>query len=283
VVLSVVVAILSGFGVAAATSLVYIPSSIHTILKFRSGVIPSLRDPTFLKYRSNLEDMTYLIGAMFWGLVITSVSISVVVSISVFLFVWQVSREIITLLAAQVIGIVVTVTIKMIACNLYMKYSHAGYYRKKPMSSNLFSIAMETWYLGLTLAFMLSRFVKFLLTIGLYVGRIDRPVLADGLVLDLDRLPRVYRQNLLSTESHRHPYIELLGLMYLMKIRHKDEFGTSSGTAWRLLFVAALMPWLKTKRIQEALAEQHEHGEPQRNAMEIGDEVLGGMLAINVL
>lgn len=29
----------------------YIPSTIRTILQFRSGAIPSLHDPTFLKYR----------------------------------------------------------------------------------------------------------------------------------------------------------------------------------------------------------------------------------------
>ena len=36
-----------------------------------------------------------------------------------------------------------------------------------------------------------------------------------------------------------------------MKLRHKDNFGSPTGTAWRLLFVAALMPWLKKRRIQD--------------------------------
>lgn len=270
--------ILSGFGTAAATCLVYIPSSVHTLMKFRSGVIPSLRDPNFLRYRSGLENMAYLIGAMFWGLMITSLFMALVTGVAVFLIVWQTTRQIIGLILAQLIGVAVTITIKMVACWLFMKYSHRGYYRKKPMSSNFFSIAMECWYLGLTLAFMLSRFAKFLVCTALYVGRIDRPVLAEGLVLDLDSMPRVYRQNLLSTESHRHPYIELLGLMYLMKIRHKDEFGNSSGSAWRLLFVAALMPWLKQKRIQDALIEQQQQGEQFPTIGQIGDEVAAGFL-----
>lgn len=97
---------------------------------------------------------------------------------------------------------------------------------------------------------MLSRLVKFLLATGLYVGRIDRPVLAEGLALDIDSLPRVFRQNLLSAEAHRHPFMEQLGQMYLMKLRHKDDFGTKAGSIWRLLFVSALMPWLRKKRIQ---------------------------------
>lgn len=116
---------------------------------------------------------------------------------------------------------------------------------------------------------------------ALYVGRIDRPVLADGLILDLDSLPRVYRQNLLSTESHRHPYIELLGLMYLMKLRHEDEFGTSSGTAWRLLFVGALMPWLKKRRMQDALSEQLKYSDNIDTVGNIGNEIFAGVLAIN--
>merc|ERR1712013_498223 len=127
-------------------------------------------------------------------------------------------------------------------CMIFMKLTHAGYYRKKPTSANVFGFALECWYLGLTLAFVVTRFVKFLISTALYVGRIDRPVLADGLLLAMD--------------AHRHPYIELMGLMYLMKLRHKEDFGSAPGSAWRLLFVDALMPWLKKKRIQDAFVEK---------------------------
>ena len=85
----------------------------------------------------------------------------------------------------------------------------------------------------------------------------------------------VYRKNLLSTEAHRHPYIETLGLMYLMKLRHRERFGSPSGSAWRLLFVAALMPWLKKKRIQDAFAPQVSKG-----TVGVADQVIGGLFAI---
>ena len=37
----------------------------------------------------------------------------------------------------------------------------------------------------------------------------------------------------------------------MMKFRHGDNFGRASGSTWRLLFVFALMPWLRKYRIIE--------------------------------
>ena len=37
----------------------------------------------------------------------------------------------------------------------------------------------------------------------------------------------------------------------MMKLRHGDNFGRVSGSIWRLLFVFALMPWLRKYRIIE--------------------------------
>lgn len=50
--------------------------------------------------------------------------------------------------------------------------------------------------------------------------------------------------------AHRHPYIETLGVMYLMKLRYRDSFGSKAGAAWRLLFVYSLLPWMHKYRIQ---------------------------------
>ena len=64
-----------------------------------------------------------------------------------------------------------------------------------------------------------------------------------------------------------------------MKLRHKENFGSAGGSAWRLLFVTALMPWLKKRRIQESLLGD---GVGQQG-IGVAEEVLGGMLAINGL
>ena len=38
--------------------------------------------------------------------------------------------------------------------------------------------------------------------------------------------------------------------MYLLKLRYGESFGREAGTSWRLLFVFALMPWLRKYRIR---------------------------------
>mmetsp|Transcript_35094 Transcript_35094/g.85006 ORF Transcript_35094/g.85006 Transcript_35094/m.85006 type:complete len:224 (+) Transcript_35094:3020-3691(+) len=168
-----------------------------------------------------------------------------------FLLVWPITRPIVVEIAAQVLGIAITVAVKVVLCFLAMRTAYSGFYRTKPMFANVFNVALECWALALSLAFVAGRLAKFLVITSFYVGRIDRPVLADGLFVQVDKLPLVFRQNLLSTESHRHPYIEMLGQMYLMKLRHREHFSSRAGSIWRLLFVSALMPWLKKKRIQD--------------------------------
>jgi len=168
-----------------------------------------------------------------------------------FLLLWPVTNPIFLDILSQGIGIGVTILLKTVATYFALKASYAGFYRTKPMFANIFCFALECWNLALTLFAIVTRLVKFVAAASIYVGRIDKDVLADGLLFQLDSLPAAFRKNLLSTESHRHPYIEMLGQMYLMKIRHRDQFGSKAGSIWRLLFVSALMPWLKKKRIQD--------------------------------
>lgn len=68
--------------------------------------------------------------------------------------------------------------------------------------------------------------------------------------------------------------------MYLMKLRHKEDFGSAPGSAWRLLFVDALMPWLKKKRIQDAFVEK-DGDEVGKGGVGFLSEVFAGILAVN--
>jgi len=82
-----------------------------------------------------------------------------------------------------------------------------------------------------------------------------------SICLDFDTFPTIFRQDLLATDAHRHPYIERLGLMFMMKLRHGEKFANQAGSIWRLIFVMALMPWLRKYRIFNAesmLADDNE-------------------------
>lgn len=102
--------------------------------------------------------------------------------------------------------------------------------------------------------------LKLLFVAGACIGRIDRPFLAPGIGrlgrLELDNYPTVHTKDLLSNEAHRHPYIEMLGVMYLMKLRYRNHFGSRSGSCWRLLFVNALFPWLHRYRTSARSLDQ---------------------------
>lgn len=55
------------FITALSLAVTYIPSVTSTTLKLRSGVIPSLRNPGFSRYRFAADMVTILTGSMFWG------------------------------------------------------------------------------------------------------------------------------------------------------------------------------------------------------------------------
>jgi hypothetical protein len=84
----------------------------------------------------------------------------------------------------------------------------------------------------------------------IFLGRVDVPLLSPGigeiepLNYKIDSMPYIFILDLMVHEAHRHPYIEIFGAVCLHKIRHGDAFVSRAGTAWRLLLVSMLMPWL---------------------------------------
>mmetsp|Transcript_177 Transcript_177/g.328 ORF Transcript_177/g.328 Transcript_177/m.328 type:complete len:1179 (+) Transcript_177:143-3679(+) len=253
VVLCAVVSLITGCFVAISLFANYIPSTVCTIMKFRSGAIPSLRDPNFIQYRKTLESVTYIIGLMAWGTWSSIFFTVVVVAGGVFFLVYQVTRPIVVSIVAIVIGITVTLVFKSILITVLGRVNYAAFYRKRPWLANICGVGLECWHLGLSSGYMLSRAIKLIVAATMYIGRIDQPFLGEGVGViggtHLDKFPSIYRQGLLSADAHRHPYIERLGLIYLLKIRHGSKFGTTAGSIWRLLFVFSLMPWLRKFRI----------------------------------
>lgn len=126
-------------------------------------------------------------------------------------------------------------------------------YRQRPFSANLALLALEWANFPLSVAFILTRMIKLVIAACLFIGRIDTPFLAARVGqlggFELDNYPTVFMKDLLQHEAHRHPYIETIGVMYLMKLRYRDHFGLRAGSIWRLLFVYVLMPWMHKYRI----------------------------------
>ena len=63
-----------------------------------------------------------------------------------------------------------------------------------------------------------------------------------------DKIAINFRKDILVTEAHRHPYLDRIGGMYLMRHAYGHNFVSNAGARWRQLFCVALMPWLKKYR-----------------------------------
>ena len=59
-----------------------------------------------------------------------------------------------------------------------------------------------------------------------------------------DTVAIYYNADVLLHDAHRHPFIERLSAMYLMRLKYGENFGSDAGAAWRRIFVLTLMPWL---------------------------------------
>lgn len=162
-------------------------------------------------------------------------------------------------LIPNIIGLVIVILIKMIITNCVIdKKIYSGLFRSEPKTANVVSLFWETSSFVLSILFVISRAVKLGLLSIFYVGRVDTPLLAPNVALGpiKDNGPLTFRKEIIISDAHRHPYMELLGLMYLMKLKHGKAFGTNAGSTWRLIFVSALMPWLSKYRIYKNPAEE---------------------------
>lgn len=199
------------------------------------------------------DTVTLLTGSLFWGCLFASILVGIVVALVIFLFIWQGSVYIAQRIVAVFIGILIVALIRIgIFCVGRRRYFKA-FYRTKPAAANIFFLAMEWANFALSVGFVFVRMIKLLITTSFCIGRIDTPFLARGMgeigPVELDAFPTIHLRDILSHEAHRHPYIEMLGSMYLMKLHFGKRFGTNGGSCWRLIFIYALFPWLHKYRV----------------------------------
>ena len=173
------------------------------------------------------------------------------IGLVIFLFIWDFSREFMLLLTAWGIGLTITIMLKVLLTAFFRKQFYRAFYRLHPGRANLSILGLECWFIGLGGGVLLGRITQFLLAAAFWIGRIDEPFLADNVSMAgyrFDYVPVYYTKEILLHEAHRHPFIERLGSMYLMRLRYK-RFGSDAGGCWRQLFVLTLMPWMVKHRI----------------------------------
>ena len=94
--------------------------------------------------------------------------------------------------------------------------------------ANVAVLARECGFLALTQGFVFFRILKLMVATVLYIGRVDAPFLHEDRAhvfgLRLDGEPYMFLSDILLHEAHRHPYIETLGTMYLLKLKQGNEF-----------------------------------------------------------
>lgn len=232
----------------------YFPSGVAQILMLRHGSsISPLTDKRFKTLRLRPFQTTYLFAGAIWGVLATGLSTGVLTGSIIFFAVWSESYSLVIGLLAMLIGLSVSLIIRSILiCSIRSK-AHSAFYRKVPVLSNILSALLDTWSIAVAFGFILSRSLKLIITTCFYLGRIDSHMLDTNVnnvneVITIDSLPDSFTIDLLLHDAHRHPYLERLGLIYMLKINKGKSFATRAGCSWRLLFTLALCPWLRSYR-----------------------------------
>lgn len=235
------IAIFVAFLSSVLLATTYISNVTSTILQLRCGNIETLRNLDSQLYRAAPDTVALLTGSIFWGCLASSILTGSFVGLIVFLFLWQATVYFAQRFLALFIGILVITILKLLCLLVFRGKAFAGFYRTNPLVANIGILALEWANFTLSAGIIFVRLIKLLLIAMFSVGRMYRPFLAKGIgrvgPIELDGFPTVHLRELLAHEAHRHPYIELLGYVYLMKLRHSDEFGKSAGTCWRYVLL----------------------------------------------
>jgi len=262
----VIIGVVVAFLVSVYLAVSYMPSVATTVLQLRSGVIPTLRDEDFDGYRTSPDQVVLLTGGLFWGSFIASLAVGGLAALVVFLFV--VTAIYAQKIVAAFIGIILITVLRLLILLCIRSSLFTVFYRTRPARANILMLGLEWASFAVSVGFALLRMAKLLVIACAYIGRIDRPFLAKGVgeigKSEIDSYPAVHTKDILIQEAHRHPFLELLGAMYMMKLRYADHFGKTAGSCWRLLFIYALFPWLSQYRVNSRRSITHKGGnEPE--------------------
>ncbi len=92
----------------------------------------------------------------------------------------------------------ITVGIKQLAIFFLNRQSFSAFYRKNPALANVVNVAFECWHIFLSIAFVISRAVILIFVSLIFIGRVDRTVLAEDIGEDVMlrfQFLRIFLQN----------------------------------------------------------------------------------------
>lgn len=136
----------------------YTPSSVRTTLRFRFGVLGSLHDKEFENARRNVDDASFIFGAMFWGCLLSSVFILIVSFLVFGLICFEAFLPILLQIVATILGIGITIGLKVLCLKLARRRFHEqAFYRSNPAAANIIGAILEAWTIGINTLYMAKR------------------------------------------------------------------------------------------------------------------------------
>jgi len=127
----------------------------------------------YVVYRGSVDTITYNVGGIIFGMLGSQGLFLLFFGGLVFLFLWPVTSYYMALIAAWFIGLMVTISLKILLMALCRKAFFSAMFRTQVRSANFSALAMEAWNLALAGGSVLSRLSQFLLASAFWLGRVD--------------------------------------------------------------------------------------------------------------
>jgi hypothetical protein len=184
-----------------------------------------------------------LFGIAFWGIAVSVALLWITFGAVAFLLFYDASKELTRTVMISIVAFFICWLAKELALIFFRANWYKGFYRLKPAQANILNAVMDDcWNLGFSLMYIVARVVKIFVAMAVNLGRVDMPFLAREVTTlgphNLDGFPVFYHKDLLIHDAHRHPYLERLGLIYLLKFRLGPQFGSRFGSAWRIFVLS---------------------------------------------
>lgn len=77
-------------------------------------------------------------------------------------------------------GAILTLLLKVLVTKIFGQKTYAVFYKRRPLIGNIVGLAFEGWNTALSVWFVLVRAVKLGIITVMFLGRSDRPLLAQG-------------------------------------------------------------------------------------------------------